>query len=1826
MDNLEEKLIDKVKQELSENSVNLEKKLTENNVNLEKKLMENCSNLEEKIIENSVKLENKLLENLENKLIESSTSLKEELLENTNCLKSEVMEKISNVEESCQHLENRMEEKIKEMEIKIANLNFDSKSDGQLSSSVDGSEVVIEPVLRNEERHVRMKPPQFDGKTSWSNYHRQFEAAAKVNGWSSIEKATALTLALRGDATNVLQTLAVDEQENYDRLVQHLEMRYGQAHLEHVYHSELKNRCQKTNETLQEFEADIARLVRLAYPATPENVLERLAVQAFLDGVRGEETRQALLLARPTKLVDALARALEFEAVRSRAKGPANVRGLEGAVVKTADSLEARVRRVVDEIIGRKERLQSRKAGRARCPCKKERTTELASENVERAREVGLTSNRIQHARKDIVKVASVRQLANSVFVDGLIFGKQRALLLDTGATKTIIRPDIAKASTKILPTRWRLRTATGDPVTIHGEMDVTLAIGNASFEHRVLVAEIENEVILGMDIMNARGFELNFNRGILKINNDEVILHKKNEEIVCVTLAEDTSVPEQTEVILAGCLRDCSLEGTVMMFEPRVHDQEVGRGIAVGKSLVNISKAVPVRVMNTNYYPVTLRKGTVLGHCCSISSVVRSVSAPEKPDKKSLDEVKDLLSESRKNLTLEQKKKFDKLLNEYYDVFDTGHGSKGRTNVTQHKIDTGNARPIRQTARRLPLAKREEADRIVQEMAKEGVIEPSGSPWASPVVLVKKKDGSTRFCVDYRQLNNVTKKDSYPLPRIDDTLDTLAGSRIFSTLDLKSGYWQVELAPEDKEKTAFTVGTGLWQFTVMPFGLCNAPATFERLMDTVLKGLSWKTCLVYLDDIIVVGKTFEDHLRNLEEVFQRLRNSGLRLSSKKCHLFQREVQYLGHVVSSEGVAVDKKKVESVKEWPVPTDKHELRSFLGLCTYYRRFVPGFANIAKPLTRLTEEDRKYAWDDECEKAFQHLKMALTTAPILGYPQPTGKYILDTDASNVGIGSVLSQVQDGQERVIGYFSKTLSKPERNYCVTRRELLAVVKSMEHFYKYLYGKKFLLRTDHAALQWLLRFKNPEGQVARWIERLQEFDFDTEHRAGNLHKNADALSRRPCSEDCKHCFRAEEKDAMVRRTVALQNLRWQPDDIRRDQEEDPDLKAMIKWKEDGRKPTWNEVAPQSPKVKSLWAQWESIVLSDGLLKRVLEDTDGGEERKQLIVPKSRRAEILREVHDGATGGHLGVAKTLGKLRDRFYWVGCKADVKDWCRKCTVCAASNGPQKHPKARMRQYNVGSPFERIAVDVAGPFPETSAGNKYILVVMDYFSKWVEAYALKNQEAETVADVLVKEWVCRFGVPLELHSDQGRNFESTLFQNVCKVLGIKKTRTTALHPQSDGMVERMNRTINRYLAKVVSDHQRDWDQFLHLFLMAYRSSVHETTGQTPSSIVMGRELRLPCDLKFGSPPGDAVAGEDYVSELRDRMADIHERVRHNIQTASDRMKETYDVKASEGGYQPKDLVWLHNPRRRRGFSPKLQSSWEGPYEVVKRINDVIYRIRKLPKGKAKVVHFNRLSPYAGNNPEQPDEAEIRSLECQLQMSFDDFMTAHSTGSKSRYGVTREEARDLFEVPQEYSLVHCVAQDLKMSRGIAAEFRKRYGRLRELQKQNPRVGRVLRIHDHQQSPRSFFYLVTKSASDQKPTYKDVWKALNELKAVVLFLGIKKLAMPKIGCGIDGLDWRIVRSMLEVLFRSTTVEILVCCWNPWRASEKTVDCFFYQMSRCNKGASCKFRHPPSITFRDEMSLRRGQCNRRVRHWYDDINDFRIASCNNGFQKVPEVC
>jgi hypothetical protein len=512
--------------------------------------------------------------------------------------------------------------------------------------------------------------------------------------------------------------------------------------------------------------------------------------------------------------------------------------------------------------------------------------------------------------------------------------------------------------------------------------------------------------------------------------------------------------------------------------------------------------------------------------------------------------------------VTPEEKEQVRGLLHEFRDIFSRNEFDIGETNLGEHAIDTGDAKPIRQPLRRHPQQLLQDIDTQVQKMVEAGIVEKSASPWASNLVMVRKKDGSYRMCVDMRGVNTVTRKDAYPLPRIDACLDALTGSKFYSTFDLTSGYFQVRMSSADADKTSFITRAGSFRFRRMTMGLCNAGSTFSRIMQIAMQGLNFSICLCYLDDVIVFAKDVATHIERLRMVFQRLREAGLKLKPSKCHLIKEEVGFLGHVVSAAGVATDERKVKAVREWPVPRNVHELRAFIGLCSYYRRYIAMFSVVCAPLHALTGKNVRFVWSEACDEAFQQLKDLMTSAPILAMPTDEDPYTLDVDASGFGIGAVLSQCQQGEERVICYASRSLSKAERNYCCTRRELLAVVYLVKYFRPYLLGRKFLIRTDHSALTWLRKTPEPIGQQARWCEILEEFDFDIHHRPGKVHGNADALSRKPC----KQCgWGSEGEDALEVRNIVFNapaevaDSQWSPLKVAEETEHDDELGPILK-------------------------------------------------------------------------------------------------------------------------------------------------------------------------------------------------------------------------------------------------------------------------------------------------------------------------------------------------------------------------------------------------------------------------------------------------------------------------------------------------------------------------------------------------------------------------------------------------------------------------------------------------------------------------------------------
>ena len=654
------------------------------------------------------------------------------------------------------------------------------------------------------------------------------------------------------------------------------------------------------------------------------------------------------------------------------------------------------------------------------------------------------------------------------------------------------------------------------------------------------------------------------------------------------------------------------------------------------------------------------------------------------------------------------------------HDVFAVDEGELGEVREVQHGIVTGDSPPIRQPVRRVPFALREKVAGLVNDMLSGGIIRESDSPWASPVVLVKKKSGDLRFCVDYRRLNAVTRKDVFPIPRIDDLLDQLNGKRVFSTLDAKSGYWQIQVDSKSKAKTAFITPGGLFEFNVMPFGLCNAPATFQRLMQRMLAGLE-SFCSVYIDDIIVFSGTEEEHVDHLRQIFERFRRFSFA---------QEQVEYLGHVISAKGIAPNPGKVRAVQEFPVPTSVKGVRQFLGMASYYRRFMPGFAKTAAPLHALTRESVPFFWSIACQGAFLCLKDLLVSPPVLAYPNFDKSFVMHTDASILGLGAVPEQEQeDGKLHPIAYASRSLSKAERNYGITEMEALGVVWGAKHFRAYLYGHKCIVYTDHSPLRSMLNAQHPSGKLARWSQSLCEFDLELRYRPGRVNSNADALSRAPVVG--YHHLENDDEEAQIAQVSADHEVNDTPQPISEVAElqlADVEVGQVLRYVRDG-------VEPVDARVKRyVVLEKEKFVVLEGVLYFV---DPARKDRIRLVVPEVLRQSLMEEVHNGGFSGHFAVKGLYEKLVRRYWWKGMYSDVYKFCKSCLTCAAYRGGGRRLRPTLMSLPVGGPFERVGVDLM-EMPQTTLGNRYVIVFLDYLTKWVEAYPLADQTSETIARV--------------------------------------------------------------------------------------------------------------------------------------------------------------------------------------------------------------------------------------------------------------------------------------------------------------------------------------------------------------------------------------------------------------------------------------------------------------------------------------------------------
>ena len=971
----------------------------------------------------------------------------------------------------------------------------------------------------------------------------------------------------------------------------------------------------------------------------------------------------------------------------------------------------------------------------------------------------------------------------------------------------------------------------------------------------------------------------------------------------------------------------------------------------------------------------------------------------------------------------LERRKVAERLL-KHHGAFSRSEFDVGKTDLIQQRIDTGNHSPISESLRRHPRVHLDLIDNTVDQLVSAGIVEPATSPWSFNVVLVKKRDSDVpRVTIDFRRLNDVTVKDRFPLPRIKDCLDALSGSVLFTTLDLSMSLYCVPLHPSDRDKASFVTRKGQFRFKRMAMGLCNSPSAFSRLMSLVLRDLTYLICLSFIDDCLVIGRSFDEHLTNVETVLQRFEQANLRLKPKKCKFFQHQVNFLGHVVSQDGVGVDPRKTSVIKQWPFPKSISELRGFLGISGYYRAYIPNYSEVAAPLIEMLRKGVKVEATERRLKAFEALKNFLTNPPLLAMPSDEGEWVVDCDASSKSLGAVCSQFQGGRLRVIEYASRTLSRAEEAYCVTRREILSVVFALKHFRVYLLGRTFRLRTDHKILEFYNKTREPTGQITRYLDFLSDFDFQMEYRPGSKHTSCDSLSRiRPCEVNaggpCRQCHKRVGLDhvttvttrSMGRRNgeeavesvsstpeppgdsgrndepthhhrvskkknrhqkntgllgktapgaVSADCNQWTPELLRKEQEQDSDISEALQWVETNEKPPWKEMRPKSPMLRALWRQFSSLVVRDSVLCRIFHDATGLAMFYQTVLPRSLRRSFLELIHADAAG-HLRLAKSMEQAQRRAWWLEWKTDLQIFIENCPKCAAYHRGNTPRQAYLNPMTLGSPAQRWTIDLVGILP-MSSNCRFIFTAIDVFTKFAVAVPIRNKDAKTVARVMVEHIFLKWGLCLEVLSDLGKEFENELFQEIFNLLGIRKLRSSSYRPQTSGAIESWHRVLNSLLAKIVSENQKDWSQYVSYVVFCYNASCHSVTKFSPYFLQTGRDPRWTIDLLLDSSKDEDRTVPEYAQEVRDRLTVANNLVRNNLQKAAASAAEWYDRKVHLRTFHPGDKVRLYYPRRYQGRSPKLQSNYLQTGEIVEKLNESTYLV-KTSKGQ-KIFHTDKI-----------------------------------------------------------------------------------------------------------------------------------------------------------------------------------------------------------------------------------------------------------------------
>lgn len=1120
--------------------------------------------------------------------------------------------------------------------------------------------------------------------------------------------------------------------------------------------------------------------------------------------------------------------------------------------------------------------------------------------------------------------------------------------MLDTGASCSLI--DIGSLQTlgldkKVIKTEHKLVDASGRDMNIVGSVVISICIGEVTImqQLKVLNAKTYKHVLLGRDFLSHFGtivFDTVANR--VKLGEKWLVcVSPKLKEPV--RLQNNVSLPPRSEsIVYVKCSNSVSL--VTADFEPQPLGGCMGVYAMGCRVIPDLDGIFQITLLNVNNNTVTVKSRKFVGNLSRVKETVCEIDL-HKENNTTRPQFDISLGN---NLSNNEQDQIRALISKYSDIFASNPKKPTPVKNMTHKIITSNAQPVRLKPYRIPHAWEDEVSSQVQQMLDNGIIRPSSSPWNAPVILVKKKDGSMRFVCDFRGLNNATKKDSYPLPHIRDVIDKMQGARFWTTLDAASAYWSMPVAEEDKEKTAFSVPRGKFEFNVTPFGLCNAGASYQRMMDITLAGLPSDRVLAYMDDIVIFSSDFQEHLHNLERVFQRLQSSGISLKLSKCVFASEKVNFLGFELSNGGIRPQARLTEAMDNYKRPESRKELKGFLGLAGFYRSFIQNFAKICQPLNKLTSEAVPFQWDDACETAFAVLKEKLSSKPVLSFPKLGEPFIVEVDASNHAVGGVLSQVgNDNCLHPVAYFSTALHTSQKNWSATTMEAFALVCAVRHWRVYLAGTSFVLNSDHNPLTHLREQKDPRGKFARWLSELEEFNYSIRYIPGKLNIKADALSRNKGASEVQPTTDFEQNIYALFGNADSFHVQ-----LREEQAKDPLISEATKYVLSG------ENIPKG-RLKRVQLQ---LRVCDGVL------TKSG----RPIIPSSLRKLIVTEYHNIA---HFGTDKVYALLKTRYYWPSMYNYIKSFSQGCETCQKTKCSTSPPKAPLVPMFVpNAPMQFLSIDIAY-LPKDNSGYQYLLLIGDIFSKFVQAVPLKDQTAPKVVDALLKHWIYIHGSPFYLLSDQGSNMDGAAMTHICNELGIEKRRSSAYHSQGNGFAERNIRTIKDLLRAVLLHRrlaQSQWRSILPGLVFALNASESKATHCVPYNVVFGRSAILPQDIAFEySAPDrhDEMLPTEFEYATSSSMKDIFSHVVDALEISKRKMQQQYNRHIRFNNYTVGQQVWLKVKYYKTGENRKLAPRRDGPWKIISKLpNGVNFQIENSRK-EQKIVHHDRLLPVVDN-----------------------------------------------------------------------------------------------------------------------------------------------------------------------------------------------------------------------------------------------------------------